>query len=100
MRDAFFHLNFLNAVGILAQKVYKVCTIFVNFLTLKMEDDSNSQASLVIWLQVRTGALELTVLSKTNFIFQWISSSNATLLSVVFFSSSVHKLNYIKNAFV
>ena len=39
----FFHLNFLHAQGILDQKIYIVCTLyFVNFLTLKMEDDPNS----------------------------------------------------------
>ena len=35
-----------------------------------------------------------------NLIFQWISWSNSTLLSIVVFTCGAHKLNYIKNDFV
>ena len=35
MRDAFFQLNFLNARGILAQKIYNAHTIFRQFSDIK-----------------------------------------------------------------
>ena len=35
MRDAFFHLTFLNARGILAPKIYNVQAIFRQFLDVK-----------------------------------------------------------------
>ena len=69
---------------------------FDNFLTLKMGDDPNNKVSSVNWFPVGAKA----VLRKANLIFQWISLSNATLLSIVFFACGVHKLNYIKNDFV
>ena len=96
----FFHIIFVNAWGILAQKIYNAHAIFVNFLTLKMGDDPNSQAPLVSRFPVSHSALELAALRKANLIFQWISLSNATLLSIVFFACGAHKLNYIKNEFV
>ena len=69
----FFHLNFLTAQGI-------------------MVDDHNNQASLVSWLPVNPNIPELAILRKANLIFQWISLSNATLFSIVFFPCGVHKL--------
>ena len=69
MRDAFFHLNFLNARGILAQKIYNAHKFFVNFLTLKIGDNPNNQASSVSWLPVNPKALELAVLRKAYLIF-------------------------------
>ena len=35
MQDAFFHLNFTNLQGILAQKIYDMCTIFCHFSDIK-----------------------------------------------------------------
>ena len=35
MRDAFFHLNFLNMRGILAQKTHNACNIFHQFSDIK-----------------------------------------------------------------
>ena len=35
MRDAFFHLNFLNATGILAQKIYDARATFRQFSDVK-----------------------------------------------------------------
>ena len=49
----FFHVNFLNARGIL-----------IHFLTLKMGDDPNNQVSLVSWLPGNPNALELAVVTK------------------------------------
>ena len=75
-----------------------ICVLFfVIFLTLKMQNDPNSQASLVSWFPVSPNTLKLATLRKANLIFQLISLSNATLLSTVFFVCGVHKLNYIKN---
>ena len=75
-----------------------MCTLFfVNFLMLKMGDDPNSQASLVIWFPVGPNALELAILWKADLIFQSISLSNATLFSIVFFACGVHELNYIND---
>ena len=42
MRDAFFHLNFVNAQGILAQKIYNLPAIFCQFSDIKNGDDSNN----------------------------------------------------------
>ena len=78
-----------------------MCTLFfASFPMLKMGDDPSSQASSVSWLPVNPSTLELAVLRKANLIFQWISLSNATLFSIVFFACGVHKLSYIKNDFV
>ena len=35
MHDVFFHRNFLNALGILAQKIYSALTIFRQFSDVK-----------------------------------------------------------------
>ena len=43
---------------------------FVNFLTFKMDDDLNNQASSVSWLLVNPNALELAVLRKANLTFE------------------------------
>ena len=44
-----------------------MCTLFfVNFLMLKMGDDPNSEASLVIWFPVGPNALELAILWKAD----------------------------------
>ena len=92
----FFHLNFLNARDTLAQKIYIMSVLFfINFLTLKMGDVSNSQASLVSWFPVSPNAPELAILRKDNLILQSISLSNATLFSIFFFASGVHRLNAI-----
>ena len=55
-----------------------------HFLTL------TAGQSLVSWFLVSPN----TILRKDNLIFQWISLSNTTLLSMVFFACGVHKLNY------
>ena len=60
-----------------------------------MGNDPNNQASSVSWLPVNPNTLELAVQKKANLI----SSSNATLFSIVFFACCVHNLNYIKNDF-
>ena len=73
---------------------------FVNFLMLKMGNNPNKQVYLVSWLPVNPSTPELAILRKANLIFQWISLSNATLFSKVFFACGVHKLNYTKNNFV
>ena len=46
----FFNLNFLNVRGILAKKNLMWTLFFVNFLMLKMGNDSNNQVSLDGWL--------------------------------------------------
>ena len=66
----FFHVNFVNARGILAQKICNVHAIFVNFLALKMGDDSNGQVPLVSWFPVSPNALELAALRKANLILE------------------------------
>ena len=58
-----------------------------NFLTLR------AGQSLVSWFLVSPN----TILRKDNLILQWISLSNTTLLSMVFFACGVHKLNYIND---
>ena len=68
----FFHLNFLNAGGSLAQKIYNVHAIFHQFSDIKNDpsDDPNNQPSSVIWLLVNHNALELTVQKKANLIIR------------------------------
>ena len=58
MCDAFFHLNFLNVRGILAQK------------NLYVRDDPNNQVSSVSCLPVSPSTPELATLRKANLIFQ------------------------------
>ena len=77
--------------GILAKKIYDAYAIFRQFSDIKNGGWSQ---------QPSPNTLELIVLRKANLIFQWISLSNATLLSMVFFACGVHKLNYIKNDLV
>ena len=69
-------------------------------MMLKIEDNPNSQASLNCWSTVIPNALELALQRKANLIFQAITLSNTTLLSIVFFACGVQMLNYIKNDFV
>ena len=66
----FFHLNFLNARGILAQKIYNARATFRQFFDVKGGDDPSNQASWVSWLPVSPSAPELAVLRKANLIFQ------------------------------
>ena len=68
---------------------------FVNFLMLKMRGNPSSQASYVSWFPVNLNVPELAVPRKANLFLQCISLSNATLLSIVFFSCGVHRLNSI-----
>ena len=99
----FFHLNFLNAQGILAPQNILHMPFFVNFLTLKVGDDPSVIPKcpfLVSWLSVNPSAPKLAILRKANHTFQWISLSSGKLLPVIFFACGVHKLNYIKNDFV
>ena len=42
----FFHLNFLNAQGILAQKIYKLWTIFCQFSDIKNVGQSQQSSIL------------------------------------------------------
>ena len=66
----FFDLNFLNAQGILAQKIYIMRTLFfVIFLVLKMRDDPNNLGLSVSWLPVNPNPLELAVLRKADLTF-------------------------------
>ena len=92
MRMRFFHLNFLNARGILAQNIYHVRAIFRQLSDVKDGYDPNSQVFSVSWLSMSPKAPELAVLRKADLIFQLISLSNATLFSIVFFGCGVHKL--------
>ena len=70
MHDVFFPLNFLNAWGILAQKIYNALAIFCQFCALKIGDDPNNQVSSVSWLPVNPNKLELAVQRKPpNLIF-------------------------------
>ena len=62
----FFDLNFLNAQGILAPKIYNAHTIF---LALKMRNDPNNQALWISWLLVNPNPLELAVLRKAGLTF-------------------------------
>ena len=64
-----FHLNFLNARGILAPKLYKAHAIFHQFSDVKTGNDPNHEASSVSWLPVNSIALELALLRKANLIF-------------------------------
>ena len=65
MRDVFFNQNFLNARGILAQRIYNARAIFCQFCDVKDTDDPNSQASSVSWFPVSPKAPELIVLSQS-----------------------------------
>ena len=74
----FLHLNFLNARGILAPKIYIMHTLFfINFMTLKVRVDPKGQASSVNWFPVSLNAPELAVLRKANLILICISLSSA-----------------------
>ena len=67
----FFHLNFLNALGILAQGIYNACTIFYQFSAVKNEGQSQQPSILSLgWLPVSPSALELVILWKAILIFQ------------------------------
>ena len=65
----FFDLNFLNVQGILAQKYIMHTLFFLNFLALKMRDDSNNQALWISWFLVNLNPLELAVLRKADLTF-------------------------------
>ena len=43
---SFFHLNFLNALGILAQQIYNAHAIFHQFSEVKMGNDPNQVSSV------------------------------------------------------
>ena len=79
--------------GILAQKTYDTCAIFCQFSDVKNGRQSQQPSVLCQLVSSEPSVLELHVLRKANLIFQWISLSNATLLLIVFFACSVHKLN-------
>ena len=66
----FFHQNFLNVQGILAQKFYDARTIFCQFSDIKNGDDPSSQVSSVTWFLVGPSTMELAVLRKANLILQ------------------------------
>ena len=71
MRDAFFSPKFSKSARYFSPKESIVRVLFfINFLTFKMGDDPNKQASLVSWLPVNPSAPELAVLRKANIIFQ------------------------------
>ena len=84
----FFHLNFLNAWGILAKKIYNVHTIFCQFSDAK--NRGRSQQPRVLG-QLVTGEPQCT---RTNHPKE-SNATNAILFSIVFFACGVHKLNYI-----
>ena len=86
----FFHLNFLNAQGILAQRIYDACTIFRQFSDVKSGGQSQQPSILG---QLVSGKPQHCSKRVANLIFQWVSLSNVTLLSIVFFACGVHKLN-------
>ena len=71
----FFHLNFLNAQGILAQKIYNVHAIFCQFSDVingKRSQQPSVLCQLVTldsWLLLNPNTLELAVLRKANLIF-------------------------------
>ena len=95
--QCFFSPKFSIYGGILAQKIYRAGTIFCQSSDVKNKGQSQ-QPSIIS--QLATGEpqhIELSIRKRANLIFQWISLSNATLLSIVFFACGVHKLNYIKN---
>ena len=81
--------------GILAQKTYDTCVIFCQFSDVKNGRQSQQPSVLCQLVSSEPSALELLFLRKANLIFQWISLSNATLLLIVFFACSVHKLDCI-----
>ena len=84
--------------GILAPKIYDAGAIFCQFSDIENGGQSQQPSILgqLVSGEPQPSALELAILRKANLIFQWVSVSNATLLSVVFFACGVHKLNYIK----
>ena len=84
----FFHLNFLNARGILAQKIYNVRTIFCQFSDV--ENRGRSQQPSVPG-QLVTSEPQRTRINHSK----ESNATNATLISIVFFACGVHKLNYI-----
>ena len=71
MHDAFFSPKFTKCARYFSQKKSIMCALFfVNFLMLKTGDNPKKQVSLVSWLPVNPGALELAALRKANLIFQ------------------------------
>ena len=51
----FFHPSFLNAQGIVAQKIYNVRAFLVNFMTLKVGTIPTAKCPLVSGEPQRTG---------------------------------------------
>ena len=66
----FFHLNFLNVKGFLAQKFFNVLAIFHQFSDFKNGGQSHQTSISISWLPVSPNALELAVLRKANLISQ------------------------------
>ena len=70
MRDAFFYIKFLNARGILAQKIYNAYAIFCHFSDAINGGRSQKPSILCqLILLVNPNALELAVVRKANLIF-------------------------------
>ena len=84
----------------LAPKIYDAGTIFHQFSYIKSGGRSQQLSIPGSGFVLSLSVLELAILRKANLVFQWLSVSNATLLSIVFFACGVHKLNYIKNDFI
>ena len=84
----FFHLNFLNTRGILAQKIYNVRAIFYQFSDVKNMGQSQQPTILG---QLVTGKPQRTRINRPK----ESNATNATLFSIVFFACGVDKLNYI-----
>ena len=66
----FFHLNFLNARGILVQGVYNAYTMFHQFSEIKNGGRSQQTSVLSQLVNGESSAQELVVLRKAKFIFQ------------------------------
>ena len=71
MRDAcFFHLNFLNARGILAQKIYNASAIFRQSSDVKNWWRPQRPSVIGQLVPVSPSAPELAVLNKADLILQ------------------------------
>ena len=85
----FFHLNFINVQGTLAQKLYNVHAIFHQF-SENINRGWSQQPSILC--QLVTGESQRTGISCPK---ESLSLTNATLFLTVFFACCVRNYNYI-----
>ena len=90
MCDAFFSPKWSKYARYFSQKIYNAHAIFCQFSDIK--NGGRFKQPSVLGQLVTSELAELAVLRKANLIFQWISLSNATLFSIIFFACGVHWL--------